>query len=85
MATEDETTADRIRRVLSEIDRPARWIARRSGIPDATFYRKMREERDFTVPEIARVARAAGVHPSELLPAQFTQGAERHTARQAAA
>lgn len=52
-------------------ERTKKWTADRAGIPETTFRRKLRAGADFTVGEVARIAKALGISPSELLPVEF--------------
>ncbi len=71
MTTEQATTADLIAAAMQTEDRSAKWVADRSGISDATFRRKLHGGGDFTVSEVARIARALNSHPADLLPIEF--------------
>lgn len=71
MATEHITTAELIAQAMQTEDRSKKWTADRSGISDATFRRKLNGGADFTVGEVARVARALNRHPADLLPTEF--------------
>lgn len=73
MTTEQTTTADMISGAMQTADRSAKWTADRSGISDATFRRKLHGGGDFTVSEVARIARALSIHPADLLPNEFRQ------------
>lgn len=74
MAT-TQTAAERINEAIRTAERSKKWTAEKSGIPLSTFLRKTRGFGDFTVSEIARVARALGIHPAELLPTEFRDAA----------
>ena len=67
----DQTTAQRIEDAMLSAERSKRWTAEKSGIALTTFYRKLSGGADFTIPEVARIARALGVHPASLLPPEF--------------
>ncbi|GAB2702597.1 ribosome-binding protein aMBF1 (putative translation factor) [Microbacterium marinum] len=49
-------------------DRSVAWLARRGNIPTSTLRRKLAGEADFSVWEVAALARALGVRVSDLLP-----------------
>lgn len=72
MATKTpDTTVALIVDAMKRADRSKKWTAERAGIANATFLRKLRGDTEFTVSEVARVARALGVRPVTLLPAEF--------------
>lgn len=74
MATNTATdTAGLILAAMGAADRSKKWTAEKSGIPVSTFLRKVRGFGDFTIREVANVAQALGVHPSDLLPAEFSR------------
>ena len=66
-----ETTANVIQKAMDDADRTAKWTADRAGIADPTFRRKLNGGGDFTVSEVARIAKALSIHPADLLPAEF--------------
>lgn len=71
----DYETIILIEAAMTAAERTKTWTAAKAGIPPTTFQRKLREGASFTVPEVARIAKALGVHPSELLPAVFAKAA----------
>lgn len=71
MTTNTATAADMISAAMKTADRSMKWTADRAGIAVPTFRRKLNGGGDFTVSELARIARALGVHPADLLPEQF--------------
>lgn len=71
MTTNRETAADLICAAMEAEERSAKWTADRAGIAVPTFRRKMHGGGDFTVSEVARIAKALGVPPWSLLPAEF--------------
>lgn len=60
---------------MKRADRSRKWTAANAGIASTTFMRKLNGGGEFTLGELARVARALSVHPSELLPAEFVERA----------
>ena len=62
MATNPNDTATLILEAMRDADRSMKWTADRSGIANATFRRKIHGGTDFTVSEVARIAKALGVH-----------------------
>ena len=79
----DRLTDEIATRILAEIARAERskaQVARLTGIPEATFRRKLAGHGDFTVPELARVARALNVEPASLLPTGITASAMKEPA-----
>lgn len=71
------TTPERIESAMTAEDRTKKWTAEKSGIPYTTFLRKLAGYGEFTIGEIARIARALSIDPASLLPAEF--GAEAAT------
>lgn len=71
MATNPNDTADLIAEAMQDADRSMKWTADRAGIANATFRRKIHGGGDFTVSEVARIAKALGIHPADLLPVEF--------------
>lgn len=71
MTTEQHTAASKIEAAMDTADRSAKWTADRAGIAVATFRRKLHGGGDFTVSEVARVAKALSIRPYELLPDEF--------------
>lgn len=70
MAT-NRDTRELIRDAMKAADRSEKWTADRAGIAYPTFRRRLRGDKDFTVSEVMRVARALGVRPIDLLPETF--------------
>lgn len=60
---------------MRKADRTKKWTADRAGIPETTFRRKLRGGADFTVGEVARIAKALSISPGELLPPEFKKEA----------
>jgi predicted mannosyl-3-phosphoglycerate phosphatase (HAD superfamily) len=58
--------AANVRAALEERERSSTWLSRESDIPRASLARKLAGGR-FTVVEVARIAQALDVSPSELL------------------
>jgi len=71
MTTESSTTAEKILKGMDAVERTQTWTADRAGLSYPTFRRKLAGGGDFTVPEVARIAKALGMHPIELLPDEF--------------
>jgi hypothetical protein len=72
------TSSALIESATSRAERTQTWVADKSGIPLSTYRRKLAGHTDWTVTELARVARALGVHPASLLPDEFVvEGAAR--------
>mgnify|MGYP002355992270 CR=1 FL=1 len=70
MATNEETR-ELVAQALKRADRSEKWTADQAGIAYPTFRRRLRGDKDFTVSEVARIAHALQIKPSDLLPAQF--------------
>ena len=75
MATNATTTAGKIRQQMEAADRSLKWTAERSGIAASTLARRLKGIGDFTVPEVARIAAALDIAPSDLLPPEFAKAA----------
>ncbi|TFD58090.1 hypothetical protein E3T43_07540 [Cryobacterium sp. Hh7] len=69
--TTTQTSAALIAAAIKEAERSFKWTADKAGMSMSTFGRKLHGGGDFTVSEVARVGRALGVHPSDLLPDEF--------------
>lgn len=67
----DHFTYERIEQAINAAERTRAWVARKALIPPTTFGRKMDGVGDFTLAELARIARALGVEPYTLLPVEF--------------
>lgn len=67
----NDTVPGLIEGQIRKADRTRKWTAERAGIPETTFRRKLRAGADFTVGEVARIAKALSISPSELLPSEF--------------
>ena len=67
----NDTVPGLIESQMRKADRTRKWTADRAGIPETTFRRKLRGGADFTVSEVARIARALGIAACDLLPAEF--------------
>lgn len=55
-------------------ERSRKWTAVKAGFSYSTFERKLNRGGDFTLPEVARIAKALGCHPMDLLPDEFRGG-----------
>lgn len=64
-------TAHIILAAMESAERSQKWTANKAGIAITTFSRKLHGGADFTLSELARIAKALGVHPADLLPAEF--------------
>lgn len=73
MATNPTDTASLIEGAIKDAERSMKWTAERAGIANATFRRKIHGGGDFTVGEVARIAKALNIHPADLLPVEFHQ------------
>lgn len=69
----NDTVPGLILHQIRKAERTKKWTAERAGIPQTTFNRKLRDGADFTVGEVARIARALGISPVDLLPPEFRQ------------
>lgn len=74
METKPTETAGLITDAMRVAERSKTWTAGKAGLALSTFDRKLRGGGDFTVGEVARIARALQVHPSSLLPPEFADG-----------
>ena len=75
MDTETTTTAGQVIHAMNLAERSMKWTAERSGIAVGTFRRKIHGGGDFTVSEVARIAKALNMHPADLLPTAFARAA----------
>lgn len=75
MTTNQNSTADQIVEAIRVAERPYTWVADKAGFSPATLRRKLHGGSDFTVSEVARIARALNVKPSSLLPEEFRDSA----------
>jgi hypothetical protein len=66
-----DVTSHRIVTRLARIDRSKKWCAISSGMSESTFLRKLNGIGDWTLPELARIARALDVKPADLLPTEY--------------
>jgi len=73
--TTETSAADKVAEAIEKAERSKKWTAEKAGMADVTLRRKLRGGGDFTVSELARIAHALSIHPSELLPDEFH---ERH-------
>lgn len=76
METKHATAAEAVKAAYRNAERTQRWVAKKSGIAEGTFNRRMNGGGDFTVSELARIAKALNIHPSELLPSEFISQAQ---------
>jgi hypothetical protein len=56
---------------LRRLERSKKWCAIQAGMSESTFLRKLNGIGDFTLPELARIARTLDVKPGALLPAEY--------------
>lgn len=69
-----ETKQDASKIILQAIldaERSQQWVANKAGIPVTTLRRKLQGHTDFRLSEVANIAQALNVNPSDLLPEQF--------------
>lgn len=64
-------TIELVKAALKHADRSSNWVALKSGINSSTLRRRLLGGGDFTVNELARIAKALGIKPSELVPEEF--------------
>ena len=67
--------AELVTQAMLEAERSRKWTADKSGMNYTTFVRKLNGGPDFTLPELARIARVLRIEPSVLLPAEFRTAA----------
>lgn len=67
--------AELVTKAMLEAERSRKWTADKSGMNYTTFVRKLNGGPDFTIPELARIAKALRIEPSTLLPAEFRAAA----------
>jgi hypothetical protein len=56
---------------ILDAERSQQWVANKAGIPVTTFRRKLQGQADFYLGEVANIAVALNLNPSDLLPADF--------------
>lgn len=69
-----DTKEDASRIILQAIldaERSQQWVADKAGIPVTTLRRKLQGHTDFRLGEVASIAQALNINPSELLPSTF--------------
>lgn len=71
MNTTTTETASLVSAAMRRAERSKKWTAEKAGIPVSTFLRKVAGHGDFTVGELARIARALDIEPASLLPEEF--------------
>ncbi|KJL37089.1 hypothetical protein RR49_01201 [Microbacterium ginsengisoli] len=71
MTTDSKTPAELVEDAILAADRSVKWTAERAGLAIPTLRRKVRGGGEFTISEIARIAKALGLHPTQLLPEEF--------------
>ena len=82
MNTKQHEVAGLVTEAMRRDDRSMKWTATKSGMAVSTFRRKVMCETEFTVSELARIARALQIAPCTLLPQEFR---EDHSAKNARA
>lgn len=65
--------AVRIVATIADQNRSKQSVAEASGIPNASFHRKLKGISPFTIPEVGRLADELNVHPGTLLPHAFKE------------
>lgn len=63
--------AQLVTEAMLDAERSRKWTADKSGMNYTTFVRKLNGGPEFTIGELARIARALRIEPSVLLPAEF--------------
>lgn len=75
METKPNEVGELVKAAIIAAERTKTWTARKAGIARNTFSRKLNGHVDFTVPELARIAKVLGIAPSTLLPRGFLAAA----------
>lgn len=73
MVTTTAKLADKIHTELNHQNSNKYQLAQASGISHTTLNRKLADEDQFTMKDIAKIATALGIHPSELASHYFGQ------------
>jgi predicted transcriptional regulator len=60
-----------ILQAILDAERSQQWVANKAGIPVTTLRRKLQGQTDFRLSEVANIACALNVNPSDLLPHSF--------------
>ena len=63
--------ADLVQDAIERAERSKKWTSEKAGLAYATFNRKLNGGSDFTLNELARVARALDIPVTDLLPDDF--------------
>lgn len=66
------TSAERVQDAIAAQERSHKWLADKTGIALSTLRRRLVSGNEFTLNELLAISMALGVHPSELLPPQFS-------------
>ena len=56
-------------------ERSKKWTAEKAGMAYSTFTRKLNGGPEFTLGELARIAKVLGISPASLLPDEFKAAA----------
>jgi DNA-binding phage protein len=67
----NEDASKIILQAILDAERSQQWVAEKSGIPATTLRRKLQGQSDFYLAEVANIAQALNLTPSELLPSEF--------------
>lgn len=68
----EQTAADRVRDAIRLAERSVAWTALKAGMSPTTLTRRLNGGPDFTVTELAKLARVLDTTPGALLPDEFT-------------
>ena len=60
-----------VQNAITKAERSKKWTSEKAGFAYATFNRKLVGGSDFTLAELARVARALDISVTDLLPDEF--------------
>ena len=66
--------AEKVAAEIARSQRSARFVARESGIPTATFDRKIHGRSDFSLTELITIARVLNVDLADFVPTEALHG-----------
>ncbi|MCW2286992.1 BetR domain-containing protein [Leucobacter luti] len=69
----DQEIEAKIKSAMTDADRSRKWTARKAGMSESTFQRKLNGGGGWMVSELYRIAVALGIPPCELLPEPFIE------------
>lgn len=71
MVCMDQEIQAKILSAMTDADRSRKWTARKAGISESTFQRKLHGGGGWTVSELYRISEALSIPATDLLPEPF--------------